>query len=122
MRGDDGLHGFAVRKLDIVEETPAQKSVGQLLLIVRGDDHQRAQLRPHRLPGFVNMELHAVELQQQVVGKLDVGLVDLVDQQHHALLAGEGVPNLAALDIGADVGDPGIAQLESRRRDTASYS
>ena len=41
--------------------------------------------RLHRFAGLVDMELHAVELVQQVVGKLDVGLVDLVDQQHRAL-------------------------------------
>ena len=34
---------------------------------------------------LVDVELHAVELLQQVVGELDVGLVDLVDQQHGAL-------------------------------------
>ena len=32
-------------------------------------------------------EAHPVELVEQVVGELEVGLVDLVDQQHHALAA-----------------------------------
>ena len=34
-------------------------------------------------------EAHLVELVQQVVRELEVGLVDLVDQQHVALLGGE---------------------------------
>ncbi len=57
------------------------------------------------------MELHAVELEQEVVGEFDVGLVDLVDQQHRALLMGEGLPQLAALDVVGDVGDAGVAEL-----------
>jgi hypothetical protein len=40
------------------------------------------------------VEFHAVEFLQQVVGELDVGLVDLVDQQHGAW-GGEGLPQLA---------------------------
>jgi hypothetical protein len=34
----------------------------------------------------VDVEAHLVELVQQVVRELDVRLVDLVDEQHHALL------------------------------------
>ena len=30
------------------------------------------------------LELHPIELLQEVVGELDVGLVDLVDQEHRA--------------------------------------
>jgi hypothetical protein len=40
---------------------------------------------PHELARLVDVELHPVELAQQVVGELDVGLVDLVDQQHRLL-------------------------------------
>ena len=43
--------------------------------------------RLHQLARLVDVELHAVEFEQQVVRKLDVGLVDLVDQQHRLLLA-----------------------------------
>ena len=41
--------------------------------------------RPHRLAGLVDVELHAVEFEQEVVRELDIGLVDLVDQQHRPL-------------------------------------
>jgi hypothetical protein len=59
----------------------------------------------------VDIELHAVELAQQVVRELDVGLVDLVDEQHRLHLGREGLPELAADDVVADVGDAGLAEL-----------
>ena len=42
--------------------------------------------------GLVDEELHAIEFLQQVVRELDVGLVDLVDQQHRALVGDERLP------------------------------
>jgi hypothetical protein len=65
----------------------------------------------HRLAGLVDEELHAIELEQQVVGKLDVRLVDLVDQQDRPLLRHERVPHLAALDVVANVLHPRVAEL-----------
>ena len=59
----------------------------------------------------MHVELHLVEFAQQVIGKLDVGLVDLVDQQHRPLLALEGLPQLALDDVVANVLDPRITQL-----------
>ena len=41
--------------------------------------------RPDGLAGLVDVEFHAVEFEQKVVGKLDIGLVDLVDEQHRPL-------------------------------------
>src|SRR5882724_11083925 len=77
MHIDDRAHGVGIRKADVVKEAAAQECVGQLLFVIRGDDHQRPAPRLHRLAGLVDEELHAIELKQQVVGKLDVGLVDL---------------------------------------------
>ena len=68
-------------------------------------------VRLDRLAGLVDEELHAIELLQQVVGELDVGLVDLVDQQHRAHVHGERFPQLAALDVVLDVVDARIAEL-----------
>ncbi|MND06306.1 hypothetical protein D3C83_275970 [compost metagenome] len=42
--------------------------------------------------GLVHVELHAIEFAQQVVGKLDVGLVHLVDQQDGGMLRFESLP------------------------------
>ncbi len=67
--------------------------------------------RRHRLLGLVDIEFHAIEFLQQIVGKLDIGLIDLVDQQDDRLLAGEGLPQFAADDVVADVMHFGFAQL-----------
>ena len=88
-----------------MEEAAAQEGVRQLLFVVRGDDDDRALLGLDRLVGLVNVELHLVEFLQQVVGELDVGLVDLVDQQDHAFVGLEGLPQLALLDVVANVVD-----------------
>ena len=71
-----------VREADVVEEAAAQEGVRQLLLVVRGDDHHRPDLGLDGLVGLVDVELHPIEFLQEVVRELDVGLVDLVDQQH----------------------------------------
>ena len=73
--------------------------------------HDRAPLRAHGLAGLVDVELHAVELEQEVVRELDVGLVDLVDEQHRARLGREGLPELAAADVVADVRHAAVAEL-----------
>ena len=78
--------------------------------------------RAHRLAGLVDKELHAVEFEQQVIGKLDVRLVDLVDQQNRAFGRDERIPQFAALDVVADFGDRASPSCKSRRRETASYS
>ena len=111
MHVDDPAHGVGVGKLDVVEEAAAQEGVRQFLLVVRGDHHDRAQARLDVLAGLVDEELHAIEFEQQIVGELDVGLVDFVDQKHRALVVGEGFPQLAALDVVRDIRDPGIAEL-----------
>ena len=108
---DDLLHRLGVGEADVVEEAAAQEGVRQLLLVVGGDDHHRADARLDGLVGLVDVELHPIELVQQVVGEFDVGLVDLVDQQHRPLGGVEGLPQLAALDVVVDVLDPLVAQL-----------
>src|SRR4029450_31162 len=81
MHVDDALHRVAVREADVVKEAAAEKRVGQLLFIVRGDHDDRALLGGNRLFQLVDEELHAVEFEQEIVRELDIGLVDLVDQQ-----------------------------------------
>ena len=94
-----------------MEEAAAQEGVGQLLLVIRGDDHHRPDLGPDGLVGLVDIEFHAIELLEEVVRELDVCLVDLVDQQDRALRGREALPELALLDVVADVLDPLFAQL-----------
>ena len=88
----DRAHGLRVREADVVEEAAAQERVGQFLLVVGGDHHDRPPPRLDGFAGLVDEELHAVEFEQQIVGELDVRLVDLVDQQHRPRVCDEGVP------------------------------
>jgi hypothetical protein len=108
---DDAAHGVAVGEADVVEEAAPQERVRQLLLVVRGDDDDRPLAGDHRLLGLVDVELHAVKLEQQIVGELDVGLVDLVDQQDRPDVAGERLPQAAPDDVVADVVHARLAEL-----------
>ena len=63
------------------------------------------------LARLVDVELHAVELVQQVVREFDVGLVDLIDQQHRLHVALERLPHAALDDVVADVVHLRIAEL-----------
>src|SRR6266704_5886465 len=107
----DLLHRFLVGEAYVVEKTAPQKSVGQFLFVVRGDEDDRTLSRLHELPGFVHEELHAVELAQEVVGKFDVGLVDLVDEEHDRRLGSERLPQHAADDVVADLVHARVAEL-----------
>ena len=70
-----------------------RKASGQLLLVVRRDEHHRALLRHDLLAGLEDREAHLVELAQQVVGELEIGLVDLVDEQHVRSFAAKAWPS-----------------------------
>jgi hypothetical protein len=87
-------HGRRVGKADVVKEAAPQERVRQLLLVVAGDDDHRAVLGAHGLARLVDVELHAVELAQQIVREFDVRLVDLVDQQHRLHVAVERLPEM----------------------------
>src|SRR3546814_1854803 len=73
-----------------MEETAAQESIRQFLLIIRCDDDDRAFLCLHCLASLVDVEFHAVEFLEQVIRELDVSLVDLIDQQDRKALRREG--------------------------------
>ncbi|KIU01534.1 hypothetical protein QU38_01130, partial [Staphylococcus aureus] len=60
---------------------------------------------------LVDVEFHPIELLEQVVRKLDIGLVDLVDQQHRQFGRSERLPQLALADIVGDLVDARIAEL-----------
>ena len=111
MHVDDGAHRLRIGELDVVEEAAAQEGVGQLLFVVGRDDDDRPMFGLDGLMRLVDVELHAIEFLQQIVGELDVGLVDLVDEQHGALIHRERLPQLALADVVADVGDPRVAEL-----------
>ena len=79
MRGDDLFEAGGGGKGDVVEQAAPQKGVGQVFLVVAGDEHNRWLACLHARAGFFDGETLLVELEQQVVGEVDIGLVDLVD-------------------------------------------
>src|SRR6266581_2048880 len=111
MHPDDFLHRLLVGEADVMEEAAPQEGVGQLLFVVRGDEHDRALLGFDQLLRLVDEELHAVELAQEVVRKLDVGLVDLVDEEHDRRLGGERLPQHSAHYVVADLVHARVAEL-----------
>ena len=122
MDPDDADHRLLVREPDVVEEAAAQERVRKLLLVVAGDDDDRPVDRVDRLLRLVDVELHAVELLQEIVRKLDVRLVDLVDEEDRTRLVGEGFPELAVDDVVVDVVDPAVAELRvAKARDRVVF-
>ncbi len=65
----------------------------------------------HELASLVDVELHAVELAQEVVREFDIGLVDFIDQQHRLRIRLERFPELAFEDVVTNVVHPLVAQL-----------
>ena len=108
---DDLPHRRNVRELDVVEDAAAEERVRQLLLVVRGDEHDRPLLGDDLVARLGDGEAHLVELAEEVVRELEVGLVDLVDQQDEALGRRERPPERPELDVVADVGD--VARAEA---------
>ncbi len=94
-----------------MKKAAAQECVWQLFFIITGYDDDGTILRLDQLLRFIDIEFHAVEFLQQVIRKLDVRLVDLVDQQHGLHVGLECFPQLAANDVVRDVVDTIIAKL-----------
>ncbi len=108
---NDLLHGFCFREADIVKKATPQKSIWQFLLVVAGDNNHRSMLGCNQLAGFVNIKLHAIEFLQQVIGKFNICLVDLIDQQNGSLFRLESLPQLTFHDVIANLMDPLITEL-----------
>ena len=105
MHVNDLLHRGRIGKLDVVEEAAAQKRVWQFFFVVGGDEHQRAMFGFDELACFVHVELHAVDLTQQIVRELDIGFVDFINQQSDGLIRCESLPQHAFDDVVVDVFD-----------------
>ena len=53
-----------------MEDAAPEERVGQLLLVVRGDNDHRPLTRGDALAGLHDRELHRVELVEEIVGEL----------------------------------------------------
>ena len=106
----DALHQLLIGEVDEVEDAAAKERVRQLLLVVRRDDDHRALRRDDLVARLGDDEAHAVELVEQVVRELEVGLVDLVDEEDDALARRERAPERPELDVAADVLHVAVAE------------
>ena len=103
MNANDSGHELFVGELDEVKDAASEEWIRQLLLGVRGDNDDRTVSRTVAVTGLDYGELHHIEFVQEIVGKLEISLVDLVDQKHHLLLGGQRTAERAELDVLANV-------------------
>src|SRR5660397_237025 len=79
---DDGhpqsLASTVRRELNVVEDAAAQESVWQFLLRVGGDHYDGPLLSPYGFPGLRDVEVHLIQLPQQIIRKLQVCFVNLI--------------------------------------------
>ena len=94
-----------------MEKTTPQERVRQFFLVVTCDDDYRTVIRLDEFFGFVNIKLHAIEFLQQIVWKLDVRLVDFVDQQNRLHIRFECFPDFAGNNVVGYVVHAIVAQL-----------
>ena len=107
---DDARHQILLGEFDEVEDAAAQECVRQLLLRVRGDHHHGTLAGDHLVARLGDDEPHPVQLVQEVVGELQIGLVDLVDEEHDPVARGERLPERPVLDVPPDVLDVAVAE------------
>ena len=60
---------------------------------------------------LVDVELHAIELLQQIIRKFDIRFINFVDQQYRLLFRFERFPDLAAHDVVGNIVHAIIAEL-----------
>ena len=89
LSGDDGPLTLGGRVVEVQEQAAPLHRLGELARRVRGQHHERTAHGDDRAElGDRHLEVRQ-HLQQQAL-HLDVGLVDLVDQQHRGLVAPDG--------------------------------
>ncbi len=108
---NDLAHRVHVGEPDVVEKAAPQEGVRQFFFVIGCDDDDGPLAGGNGLSGLIDVEFHPVEFLQQIVRKLDVRLVDLIDQQDHAALGLKRLPQLALLDVVADIIDFFVTQL-----------
>ena len=60
---------------------------------------------------FINIEFHFVQLPEQIVGELQIRLVDFIDQKHDLFVGSKGFSQLSQLDILFNVGYIAFSEL-----------
>ena len=99
MHTDNLGHQLLIWERNIVKNTAPQESVRQFLFRVGGDDHNGPLLCPDGPSCFRDVKFHSVQLPQQVIGKFQICLINLIDQQDRLVLAGERLAQFSKLHV-----------------------
>ena len=76
---NDLLHQIRFGKVNEVKHAASQECVRKFLFIVRRDDDQWSLLRNDFITRFHNGELHFIDFPENVVGELEICLVNFVN-------------------------------------------
>ena len=79
MHIDYALHSGAIGEAYKMEKTAAQKCIRQFFFIVTGNNHNRPLNGFNRLAGFIDMKLHAIQFQQQVIGEFNIRFINFIN-------------------------------------------
>ena len=96
---DDFSHRPLVRKLDVVKKATTQECVRQFLFIVAGDDDDWPIHCLDQLLCLIDEKLHSIEFEQEVVWKLNISLVNFIDEQDGLLIALKRFPDFTVNDV-----------------------
>ena len=111
---DDGAHGELrlKRHADLAHQDQVERGIERdrdlgrdRPAAARQREHDRPLLRDNLLARLHDREAHFIEFAQQVIRKLKIGLVDLVDEQHVALRRHERLAERTELDVATNVTD-----------------
>ena len=86
-----------------MEHAAPQERVRELLLVVARDDDDRTLFGHDLVTGLAHDESHPVDLVQEVVRELEIGFVDLVDEENDALFRLQRATEGPELDVAPDV-------------------
>ena len=101
----DFLHHGGIGKIDVVEQAASEECIRQFLFAVAGDHHNGTMLGLEMIAGFHDIETHLIQFKQQIIGKLEVRLVDLIDEKHDLILGTKRFAQFPQFDVLPDIGN-----------------
>src|SRR5262249_21246380 len=103
-------HQVAAWESDVVKDATPQEGIGEFFFCIRRNDDDSPLLRYNALVRLENVKMHLIEFIEQVVGKLDIGFIDFVDEHYHLFVCRKRLPETAEPDITFNVRHIAIAK------------
>ena len=97
------VHQFTPGESDLLKDATSQEGIGEFFFRIGRNNDDRPMLRYDALVRLENVKMHLVELIEQVVGKLDIGFINFVDEHHHLCVRRKRLPETAEPDIAFNV-------------------